>query len=94
MMETLRSSLGDWHLISGEELGLGAMGHISSMVAGEDDREMELEKQSQELGGECPVRLTSGPSCMWAGTTWSGLASVRGKAAPVGIPKSREYPDQ
>jgi hypothetical protein len=34
------------------------------MVLGEDEREIELEKQSQGLGGEFSARETSGPSCM------------------------------
>jgi hypothetical protein len=64
------------------------------MVLGEEDREMELEKQSQGLGGEFSARLTSGPSCMWAGTTWRGLESGREKVASPFSPTSREYPGQ
>jgi hypothetical protein len=44
--------LGDWQS-SGEEAGLkGADCHESSMVAGEEVLEMELEKQSQVLGDD------------------------------------------
>jgi len=56
--------------MSGEECGLiGPEIQVSSTVAGEEVREMELEKQSHELGEELSGTPDSAPRCMWAGTT-------------------------
>lgn len=52
--------------------------HVSSIVAGEEVLEMELEKQSHEQGEELSGSPCSVLRCIWAGTTCSGPTSVSG----------------
>jgi len=74
----LMSIIGDWQGISGDELGLNpwvAWNQGSSMVAGEDVREIGLEKLTQDPGDEFSGMLASGPNCICDGTTCRGLFS-------------------
>lgn len=65
------------------------MGHKSSvLVAGDEAWDMELEKQSQEPGGEWPTTLISGPSCVWEGTMENGLGSGSEKVASAFSPEN------
>ncbi len=52
---------------------------VSSMVAGEDVREMELEKLAQDPGEDVSRMAASGPYCICDGTTCRGLASANEK---------------
>ena len=45
------------------------------MVAGEEVREMGLEKLTQDPGDEFSGMLASGPNCICEGTTCRGLVS-------------------
>lgn len=64
------------------------------MVAGDEVREMELGKLTQELGEESSGRPVSGPNCIWEGTTCRGLASETKLALSASKPVFRLYPDQ
>ena len=51
----------------------------ASSVAGDDVREMELEKLAQDPGDDCSGMLASGPNWICEGTMCRGLALAKGK---------------